>query len=114
MRGDDRPHDLTPEELAIAGAPVEPQGAPTLEPAASDAGTTAVWQRNRRVVAVWSNELTRNAWLYASDIGWVRLAHPSDSALLALTILSGHARQTQSMIDYRTDTDGLVHELYIW
>lgn len=115
-RQEGRPQPLSSEELAMTGTRTGTEGFPTAEPpiARADAGATGGWQRNRQVAALWANDEERNTWIYAVGVGWVRLVTSSDAALLSLSMLSAHARQTLRTIDYRTGDDGLVHEIYAW
>jgi hypothetical protein len=47
-------------------------------------------------------------------VGWKKLANNSDSAIVALTVLSASARQTQTQVNYRDEADGMIHEMYVW
>ncbi len=105
--------------LAINGA----QAAPTLMPpgagegaaAAVEAVTATVWHSDKRVTALWGINQNRNSWMGTNDAGWKKLANNSDTAIVALTILAAHARDTNGRIDYREETsDGMVHEVYVW
>jgi hypothetical protein len=73
-----------------------------------------VWQQNKRVSALWGTDESRNSWVLISGIGWKRLSAGSDSAALALTTLASIAKMTQARVDYREESDGCIHELYLW
>ena len=73
-----------------------------------------VWQRGKRVTAVWSKNENRNSWVAIVGVGWKKLSDASDSANIALTVLTSQALQTTANIDYREETDGMIHEIYVW
>jgi hypothetical protein len=78
------------------------------------AGITA-WQNNKRITGLWSINQNRNSWVgVSSGIGWKKLANNSDSAIVALTMLSSHAREKGSVVNYREESDGMIHEMYVW
>jgi len=90
--GDTAP-SLPVEEIAVAGA--------------------AAWQNNKRVNALWSINQNRNSWVGISGIGWKKLANNSDSAVVALTMLCSHAREKNSVVNFREES-GMVREIYVW
>lgn len=77
------------------------------------AGITA-WNNNKQITALWSINQNRNSWVGVSGIGWKKLANNSDSAIVALTMLSAHARDTGSVVNCRDESDGMIHEMYVW
>ena len=85
----------------------------TPEQEASDSGQQDVWQQNKRIVALWTINQNRNAWI-GTDGTWKKLANNSDSAIVALMLLSSHAREKGSVVNYREESDAMVHELYVW
>ena len=56
------------------------------------AGVTA-WLNDKRITGLWSINQNRNSWVYVNGIGWKKLANNSDSAIVALSMLSAHARE---------------------
>jgi len=79
----------------------------------STAGVTA-WQNNKRINALWSINQNRNSWIGIEGIGWKKLANNSDSAIVALTMLSAHAREKNSPVSCREESDGMIYEMYVW
>jgi hypothetical protein len=49
-----------------------------------------------------------------AGVGWVKLANNSDTAIMALTMLGANARQTQGIVNYRQESDNMIHEMYVW
>jgi len=47
-------------------------------------------------------------------VGWKKLANNNDSAIVALTMLSGSAKLTQTSVNYRDEADGMIHEMYVF
>ena len=73
-----------------------------------------VWQTNKRVNALWGTNEPRNTWVMIAGVGWKRLATSTDSSALALTVLASLGKLTQARVDYREESDGFIHELYVW
>jgi hypothetical protein len=73
-----------------------------------------VWNNNQTVNALWSINEDRNSWVGIAGVGWVKLSTASDPGVVALTALAAHAYQTQHVINYRTEDDGMIHEIYAW
>lgn len=86
---------------------------PTATEKGSSGGITA-WNNDKRVTALWAINQNRNSWVYINGVGWKRLSTASDSANLALTLLAAHAKQSQTNYTYRDESDGLIHEAYVW
>ena len=89
-------------------------GAPPAAPATALAGGVSVWQPNRTVNALWSINQDKNSWVGFAGAGWVKLSNVSASAIQAMTILVSHALVTQTWVGYRTEADGMLHEMYVW
>lgn len=100
---------------AVSGPTAEP-------PAASDTGGgvaagavgASVWVNNKKINALWSINENRNSWVGVAGVGWVKLANNSDTAIVALTMLGANARQTQGVVNYRQESDNMIHEMYVW
>jgi hypothetical protein len=98
--------------------------APTQEPPASAlaaVGTGAaggvaatVWVNGKKVNALWAINQNRNSWISVVGVGWVKLANNSDSAIVALTMLGANAKLTQGVVNYRQESDNMIHEMYVW
>lgn len=80
--------------------------------AAGAVGTT--WSNCTRVSSLWSINQDRNSWVGIDGVGWQKLSSASDSGIVALSMLAGHARQAGSCYVYRIEDDGMIHETYIW
>jgi hypothetical protein len=111
-----RPRTLSAEEMMIAESIGGASGMPTLMPpqGVGASATVTAWANDARVNALWSINQNRNAWLSVANVGWRKLANNSDTAVVALTMLAAHARETQSSYSYREEADGMIHECYIW
>ncbi|MFG6464807.1 hypothetical protein ACG04Q_24760 [Roseateles sp. DXS20W] len=113
---DQAPTLLPPQASSSGSDAAASTGAPTLTPEtanASDGGLTA-WNNGKRVSALWAMNQNRNSWVYVTGVGWKKLANNSDSAIVALTLLGAHAKQTQTNYNYRDEADGMIHETYVW
>ena len=91
--------------------------APSLTPASLSggaAGAITAWNGDKRVGALWGINQNRNSWVFIVGVGWKRLANNSDTAVVALTMLAAHAKQSQTNYSYRDEADGMIHESYVW
>ena len=82
-----------------------------LEGVTSDVST---WQDNKRISGLWSSNYNRNSWVNVANIGWKKLANNSNSAIVALSMLSAHAKEKGSRVRYCEDSDGMISEMYVW
>jgi hypothetical protein len=90
--------------------------APALEPPTTTevAGISATaWVNSAKVSALWSINQNRNSWA-AFNGAWKKFANNSDTAIVAFTMLAGHARLAQGAVNYREEADAMVHEVYVW
>jgi hypothetical protein len=92
------------------------EASPSLPAEAGVAAEVAIaaWNSNMQITALWSINQDKNSWVGVSGIGWKKLANNSSSAIVALTMLSAHAREKGSIVNYRDEADGMIHEMYVW
>ena len=74
----------------------------------------SIWQKNKRVIGLYSTTKDRNSWVNIDGIGWKKLKNNSNSAIVALTMICSHAFEKGSSIDYREESDGMIYEIYAW
>jgi hypothetical protein len=104
-------------DAGAAGATAAPTAEP---PTTADTGGgvgaigATVWVSNKKINALWSINENRNSWVGVAGVGWVKLANNSDTAIVALTMLGANARQTQGNVNYRQESDNMLHEMYVW
>ncbi|HEY0163595.1 MAG TPA: hypothetical protein VGB69_13020 [Edaphobacter sp.] len=121
------PTAAPPEELALATASGNVAALATniaaasfTSEAAAFTGATAVaaaattWVNGKKINALWSINENRNSWVGVTGVGWVKLANNSDTAIVAFTMLGANARNTQGTVNYRQESDGMIHEIYVW
>jgi len=82
--------------------------------AASASASATVWQYGKKINALWSINENRNSWVGVTGVGWVKLANNNDTAIVALTMLGADAKLTQGTVNYRQESDGMIHEMYVW
>jgi len=114
---DSRPQDTLSDLASSAGSAGD--SAPSLPPPQAAASGTSgggitAWNNDKRVNGLWAINQNRNSWVSITAVGWKKLANNSDSAVVALTILGAHARNTQTPVNYRDEADGMIHEMYVW
>jgi hypothetical protein len=99
----------------IQSPPPATQAAPTLPITGTGAGAgVSAWQNNKKIDALWTISEDRNSWMGVTTIGWRKLAPGTETSLVAMTMLAAHARATGAPINYRDESDNLVHEIYVW
>ncbi len=111
---DDGPKEIQEEFSSLAESEAMPmEDPPILAAVESDAFTAAVWHKNKKIIRLWSKDQNRNSWIYIQGIGWKKLANNSDSAVVALTMLSAHAKQMGRNVNLKEDS-GQIKEIYVW
>jgi hypothetical protein len=110
-----------PETSQLGNTVSAETSAPTAKPPASVGGAAAaggvgatVWVNGKKINALWAINENRNSWVSVAGIGWVKLANNSDSAIVALTMLGANAKLTQGTVNYRQESDNMIHEMYVW
>ena len=109
-----------PAELLEAVQAERYAEAPTLTPpseaeiAAAEAEGIAAWHNGKKITALWSNDSNRNSYIAVSGMGWKKLSNANDSSVVSMTMLAAHAEQTNANVNLRIESDGMVHELYVW
>jgi len=100
--------------IRFPGSAGELQSIPSLPISGGVAQGVGTWQNDKKVDALWTINQDRNSWVGIAGIGWKKLAGPNETALSALTMLAAHARATGSIINFRDESDNLIHEVYVW
>src|SRR4029077_5066996 len=114
--------DMFQANIGVSSGASGAAAAPTAEPPAAIAAGegegggigASVWVNNKKINALWAIAENRNSWVGVAGVGWVKLANNSDSAIVALTMLGANARQTQGNVNYRQESDNMIHEMYVW
>jgi hypothetical protein len=88
--------------------------APSLQAVAAIGAGFTTWQNNKTITALWSINQNRNSWVTVAGLGWRKLADNSDSAIVALSMLGAHALEKKSVVNCREESDGKIHEMYVW
>lgn len=105
------------EQLSVEGPETTIEGigdmAPSLPVEADVMAGVAAWQNNKRVTALWSINQNCNSYAGISGMGWKKLANNSASAIVALTMLCSHAREKNSVVNFREE-GGMIREMYVW
>jgi hypothetical protein len=108
--------DVSQSDTATSTDFVGPTQEPPASALAAGAGAVGatVWVNNQKINALWAINENRNSWVSVAGKGWIKLANNSDSAIVALTMLGANAKLTQGMVNYRQESDNLIHEMYVW
>jgi hypothetical protein len=103
---------LAAPTLTIAEAGVAGAAAGALAGAGAAGATATTWQYDKKVAALWSINQNCNSWAAVEGVGWKKLYDQLESATMALTIIMASAKVTQGPIDYREESDAMIHEVY--
>jgi|SRR3954447_11509117 hypothetical protein len=115
----DRPRDLPSLGLHATGgngvtAATPADAGPMAGAAALTAEVVGAWQTGAHVDGLWTINQNRNCWFHVAALAWKKLSTASDTGVVALNDLAAHARQVNASVSYREESDGMVHELYVW
>jgi hypothetical protein len=76
-----------------------------------------MWQNNRRIIGLWTNNQAVNAWVYVDGLGWRKLTNPDDDVTLAMLALCVHAKADNRPVNFfEVGTGGNIEiqEIYVW
>ena len=99
-------------EITSGSRPSEPLA--DAEEVVGSAVAGATWHSNKKITSLWLINENRNSWVGISDVGWRKLANNSDSAVVALTMLSSHAKQMNRTVNAYEDDKKMIKEIYVW
>lgn len=108
------PPPQTSSPMASAMTVPSDHAAPSLSITTGTAAGASAWQNNKKLTALWLNHQPRNSWIGVDGIGWRKLAATNDSSSVAFTMLSAHAREKGSAVNYREESDNMIYEMYVW
>lgn len=100
--------------LPGAGGATTPTMATAAISTQAAAAASTVWQSGKLITNQWTINQDKNSWIGVSGIGWQKLSTASDSGCVSLTMLAGNALITKASVSYRTESDGMVHEMYVF
>ena len=100
-------------ELELGVSPAQAPPSESQLAAAEEAGIAA-WHNGKKITALWSNSSPRNAYIVVEGMGWKKLSNANDSCIVSMTMLAAHAEQANATVNIRTESDGMVHEIYVW
>jgi len=104
---------VTEYEIASGSGPTEPL--PDAEEIADNAATAAAtWHYSRKITALWLKNQNRNVWVGISGVGWRKLAYNSDSANVALNMLSSHAKHLDRTVNAYEDDKQAIQRIVVW
>jgi len=76
-----------------------------------------MWQTNRRITALWTNNQNVNAWVWVDGLGWRKLTNPDDDVTDAMLQLCVHAKAANRPVDFlEVGVSGVIEirEIYVW
>lgn len=109
-----------PEELLAEQAVQLPGEAPAMIPPTeeeieiAEIQGVAAWHNGKKITALWSSKTPRNSFILVQGMGWKKLCNANDSCVVSMTMMAAHAEQTNATVNIRTESDGMVHQIYVW
>ncbi|MFN7930139.1 MAG: C1 family peptidase [Blastocatellia bacterium] len=79
---------------------------------AVDSFVTGVWQNNKRIVGLWSNNADRNAYVYVDGIGWKRITGDNDNIHLNMLAQLIAAKAANRPVNYFEES-GVIKQVYV-
>jgi C1A family cysteine protease len=70
------------------------------------------WQRNRRISGLWSIDQERNAWVYATNLGWRRISPKNDNVFSTLLVQLATAKAAHRPVDF-LEEEGVITQAYV-
>lgn len=95
-------------------AAATPSTLPAMEANSLEAAAVTTWNNSANINALWSINQDKNSWVGITGIGWKKLSTASESGIVALTMLASHAKEKNSLVYYREESDAMIHEFYVW
>jgi hypothetical protein len=116
VAGDATPMDNSMMKIDAIEQPQTQADSATGAANSSDAATASasVWNNYAHINALWSINQDRNSWVGIAGIGWKKLSTSSESGIVALTMLAATAKEKNSLVYYREESDARIHEFYVW
>jgi hypothetical protein len=85
-----------------------------LQPIAAVASGISAWQKDKRVIGLWSIKQNRTSLAYIGGVGWKKLVDNAERAIEALTRLRAHAHEKRSVIDCHNQSGGMIYDSTGW
>lgn len=95
------------------GAPADMPPSESSEDVIASQGITA-WHNNKKITAMWCNSAQRNAFAAVQGMGWKKISNANDSSYVTLVALCSLAEQTDANTKLRIESDGEIHEVYVF
>jgi hypothetical protein len=76
-----------------------------------------MWQNDKRIVALWTNNQAVNAWVFVQGLGWRKLTNPDDDVTGAMLTMCAHAKADNRPVNFFEVGAGgniEIRELYVF
>jgi C1A family cysteine protease len=70
------------------------------------------WERNKKVIGLYTINQDRNAWAYITDLGWRRVSFENDNIFFDMLSQLTSAKAGSRRVDIRQE-NGVIKELYV-
>ena len=95
------------------GTPSDLPPSENSDDAIASEGITA-WHNSKKITAMWCNSAQRNAYAAVQGMGWKKISNANDSSFVSLVALLSLAEQTDANTKLRIESDGEIHEVYVF
>ena len=106
--------DAISEPLARMGGPTQVPPQEVMAATSGEDQGVSAWHNSKKVLALWSDHAQRNSYVALEGLGWKKFRDAHDSAVVSMTMLASVAHQTNTDLNVRIESDGMIHELYLW
>ena len=76
-----------------------------------------MWQNNKRITGLWTNNQAVNAWVWVDGLGWRKLTNPDDDVTSALLTACAQAKADNRPVNFNEVGSGgniEITEIYVW
>lgn len=80
---------------------------------AVDGVLDVAWQRDKRIIGLWSNNANRNAFVYVQGLGWRKIGGDTDSAFYCLLAQLSGAKAGSRRVDFYQENN-VIQQVYVF
>ena len=114
VAGDATPMDNSMIQIDAVEEAQAPETTTATTGQAASSATATTWNNSAHINALWSINQDKNSWVGIAGVGWKKLSTASESGIVALTALASTAKEKNSLVYYREESDSMIHEFYVW
>jgi hypothetical protein len=71
------------------------------------------WERNTRIVGLWTINQNRNAWVYVQNLGWRKINSDNDNIFFDMLAQLTAAKTSKRRVDFYQEK-GVIKQIYVF